>query len=504
MSAASNPNPMNCYEILRIPPNATLKDINSAYKRLALKHHPDKTGGDDTITEFQKIQQAVEILRDHSRRQKHDEELARHGGRLYTGSSAAAGERQSQSRPMFSSGYAGWRPQGTWRSRFHSAYSEKYMYSYRHSVHMDPYSKESQEEMARCAKEREMDERIRRNMEAFAEDLVKETEREWGREEKMNMGGGSEGFEEVDEVCDLFEKNVQEEEEEEEEDPFDDHWFVTEENAGEEVAEENTEIDIEDEAEVDIDIDGKVPDAYTDSKHDPDIWAGPGAEADADAQAGVNANVDDYPGNLNETEEQSNTEYMTASPGILSDSHWDDDIASDSFSEANQAPGKAEAYFTNEPGSENDLELTNRDEADIFSSEEISASEEPTSQTVPDTRNRSETHVSSHLAPFIPFFTTKLAHASGRYTQEDLHTELKGMVMETFCGWLESLRITIPGASPRETNQSPHECLHRGFWIKELDCDECEACHMWMPLYTLVCPGCGIKKCVGCKFSGEE
>jgi hypothetical protein len=45
----------NCYEILSISPTADIKDINSAYKKLALKHHPDKTGADDAHIEFQKV-----------------------------------------------------------------------------------------------------------------------------------------------------------------------------------------------------------------------------------------------------------------------------------------------------------------------------------------------------------------------------------------------------------------------------------------------------------------
>ena len=47
---------VNSYEVLGISNNATTKDINSAYKRLALKHHPDKTGGDnESIDEFRKV-----------------------------------------------------------------------------------------------------------------------------------------------------------------------------------------------------------------------------------------------------------------------------------------------------------------------------------------------------------------------------------------------------------------------------------------------------------------
>ena len=44
----------NYYEVLGVASNTTLKDINSAYKRLALKHHPDKAAGGDA-DEFQKV-----------------------------------------------------------------------------------------------------------------------------------------------------------------------------------------------------------------------------------------------------------------------------------------------------------------------------------------------------------------------------------------------------------------------------------------------------------------
>lgn len=48
------------YDILGIPIGSSAEEIRAAYKRMAIKTHPDKTGGDDN--EFKEVRQAYETL----------------------------------------------------------------------------------------------------------------------------------------------------------------------------------------------------------------------------------------------------------------------------------------------------------------------------------------------------------------------------------------------------------------------------------------------------------
>jgi curved DNA-binding protein len=61
---------MDYYSTLEIPKTATQDDIKKAYRKLAMKHHPDRNGGDET--QFKKIQEAYEVLSDPSKRQQYD------------------------------------------------------------------------------------------------------------------------------------------------------------------------------------------------------------------------------------------------------------------------------------------------------------------------------------------------------------------------------------------------------------------------------------------------
>ena len=58
------------YSTLGLSKTATQDEIKQAYRKLAMKHHPDRTGGDDT--EFKKIQEAYATLSDPEKRSQYD------------------------------------------------------------------------------------------------------------------------------------------------------------------------------------------------------------------------------------------------------------------------------------------------------------------------------------------------------------------------------------------------------------------------------------------------
>jgi len=61
------------YEILEISRNADEPEIKKAYRRLALKYHPDKNPGDSSAEEkFKEAAEAYEVLRDPDKRARYD------------------------------------------------------------------------------------------------------------------------------------------------------------------------------------------------------------------------------------------------------------------------------------------------------------------------------------------------------------------------------------------------------------------------------------------------
>merc|ERR1719265_2379496 len=57
------------YKLLEVDKNATEPEIKKAYRKLAVKHHPDK-GGDPE--KFKEITRAYEVLSDKDKREKYD------------------------------------------------------------------------------------------------------------------------------------------------------------------------------------------------------------------------------------------------------------------------------------------------------------------------------------------------------------------------------------------------------------------------------------------------
>ena len=92
------------YKILGVDKNASIDDIKKAYRKLAIKYHPDKNKGDKTAEDrFKEINEANEVLSDPEKRKKYDAfgEDWPTGilGRSSSGTSSAARGQATSSRP---------------------------------------------------------------------------------------------------------------------------------------------------------------------------------------------------------------------------------------------------------------------------------------------------------------------------------------------------------------------------------------------------------------------
>lgn len=59
------------YEVLGVSKTASADEIKKAFRKAAVKHHPDKEGGDET--KFKEAGEAYEVLKDQQKRQRYDQ-----------------------------------------------------------------------------------------------------------------------------------------------------------------------------------------------------------------------------------------------------------------------------------------------------------------------------------------------------------------------------------------------------------------------------------------------
>ncbi|KAJ5601106.1 hypothetical protein N7510_010640 [Penicillium lagena] len=366
---------MDYYAILGVSPTACTKEINLAYKKLALKHHPDKTGGDDDSNEhFQQIQEAIETLRDPERRSKHDQSLGVNVKRRYL-------HPEDDWRTWFEDG-TDWGRKKRWD--FNNDW-DRYMYSFGNSVHMDPDSEHSKAERARHSAAAEEWEQTWAGIDPEVE-KAKEEVRQEKRKEAMRA------------------RVIRDEEELERE-------------------EENDDVSVDQTTEFESTtfclLHGNDCHRQGDGEHP--------------------VNKDD----VNMETDDEDAVFFDCSTSFVASLVRDDETSQ--------------------------LEETSEEEQEPF-------------------------------ALLTSFFNAKLSDSRGRYTEDDYYAELKGIVLETFCGWMEDLRISYPDAEPLAMRNDHHDCPHLGAWEKTLGCPECDACHLWMPIYILTCPSCGATACARCKF----
>jgi len=85
------------YKILEIQQTASLEEIKIAFKKQAVKWHPDRNLDTDTTEKMQEINEAYLILKDKDARERYDREYLRYKEFTSQSSKSYSQEKQSQS-----------------------------------------------------------------------------------------------------------------------------------------------------------------------------------------------------------------------------------------------------------------------------------------------------------------------------------------------------------------------------------------------------------------------
>ncbi|CAI7595438.1 unnamed protein product [Penicillium glandicola] len=443
---------IDAYAILGVGRDADIPEINLAYKRLALKFHPDKAGNAAaTIERFRKIQDAVEVLRDEYRRGLLDEALRRRTKRhldpedatpawAYKGNSSRPTKRERYGSAAFD-----WETY-TAKSPFYKPmhrrqFSGSYYYSYGTSVHMDPDSTESKAKRAQFQAENVQWENewagIDPEVQKARAELRKENMRARMKRDLADMAKDEGEDTKYADIVDHVVEGVLDDLDFGHDQKFEDFVDVPEETIKTcNPADTFDTFAYEHAKQFRPNDDGPI---YSDCSSTPQSAASNNASVDSS----TSDDSTNYPNYSHPADEH---------PTFKSTAEDSESVTDDSTSEADQL---INSYMVGHDS----------------------------------------------LLPLVSFLKQKLADPYGRYTLNDLGGELNGLMLEIYCGWLEDVRLAFPDASPLTVRTDPKLCSHLGMWYKEFCRPVCNVCNLWMPTFILTCPGCGIKACIRCKFA---